>query len=319
MKRQTIEPLMLLAILLLWCAFPLPAQYREYYLTGQIQDIRNQPLAGVEIALFETDNSLTFDAKTDKAGKFKFAGMPHGIYQVTISKPGYETKNLEWKFESPQEKMLRVEIPAIQLASSQEILQIEQNKQLKKDIENATEKIRLQDYDSALAILNMALRMDAKNVNLLYLSGVSYAKKKMFPEAKAALEQVIALTPDFVPAHFQLGVCYQQTDDKEKALAQYREVMRLDPANLDNYFNAVLILVALNQPAEALGYCDKLLQTRPDDPDVNEMAGQCHLQLGNYPKALAYFEKAVAFCKDEDKKKTMNELIVALKKAVEQK
>jgi tetratricopeptide (TPR) repeat protein len=319
MKRQTKKPLILLAILLLWCGFPLAAQYREYYLSGQIQDIRNQPLAGVEISLFETESSHTFAVTTGKDGKFKFAGLAHGIYQVTVSKSGYETKNLEWKFESPQEKMLRVEIPAIQLASSQEVLQIEQNKQLKKDIENATEKIRTQDYDAALAILNMALKADAKNVNLLYLSGVSYAKKKMFPEAKAALEQVTALTPDFVPAHFQLGVCYQQTDEKEKALAQYREVMRLDPANLDNYFNAVLILVSLNQPKEAMEYCAKLLQTRPDDPDVNEMAGQCQLQLADYPKALAYFEKAVAFCKDEDKKKTMNELIIALKKTAEQK
>lgn len=319
MKSQTRQALILAAILLLGCGFPLAAQYREYYLTGQIQDLHGQPLAGVEVALFETESSHTFSARTGADGKFKFAGLAHGVYQATIGKAGFESKNLEWKFESPQEKMLRVEIPVIQLASSQEVLQIEQNKNLKQNIADASERIRTQDYDGALEILDKALQADGKNVNLLYLSGVSYAKKKMFPEAKAALEQVVALTPDFVPAHFQLGVCYQQTEEKEKALAQYREVMRLDPANLDNYFNAVLILVALNQPKEAMEYCAKLLQTRPDDPDVNEMAGQCRLQLGDYPGALAYFEKAVAFCKDEGKKKTMNELIAALKKTVEEK
>jgi len=306
-------------ILLLWLSLPLAAQYREYYLSGQIQDTHNQPLDGVAIELFETENSHTFSATTNQEGKFKFAGLPHGNYQVAISKTGYETKNVEWKFDAPQEKMLRVEIPVILLASSQEILQIEQNKQMKKDLEAATEKIRDLDYDGALEILGRARQADAKNVNVLYLTGLSYAKKKMIPEAREALEQVTMLTPDFAPAHFQLGVCFQQSGEAEKALAQYREVMRLDPANLDNYFNATLILVQLNQPKEALENCLKILQARPDDPDVNEMAGQSHLQLGDYPKALAFFEKALAFSKDDAKKKLLNELIADLRKSVVQK
>jgi tetratricopeptide (TPR) repeat protein len=302
-------------ILLVGLGLPLAAQYREYYLSGQIQDMQKKPLPGVEIALFETDNSLTFSADTNKEGKFKFPGLPHGTYQATISKSGYESKTVEWKFDAPQEKMLRVEIPLIMLASSQEVLQIEQNKQMKKALEEATEKIRGLDYDGALEILRKALQTDAQNVNALYLSGLSYAKKRNFPEAKSALEQVTALTPDFAPAHFQLGVCFQQLGEAEKALAQYREVMRLDPANLDNYFNATLILVQLNQPKEALENCLKILQARPDDPDVNEMAGQSQLQLGDYPKALACFEKALAFSKDEAKKKLLNELIAGLRKS----
>lgn len=306
-------------ILLLWSGLPLAAQFREYYLTGQIQDTRSQPLAGVEISLFETENSHTFSTKTDKAGKFKFAGLAHGNYQVTISKAGYETKNVEWKFDVPQDKMLRVEIPAILLASSQEVLQIAQNNQIKKDIEDATEKIRQLDYDGALEILGRARQADAKDMNVLYLTGLSYAKKKMYPEAVAALEEVTAATPDFAPAHFQLGVCFQQSGEAEKALAQYREVMRLDPSNLDNYFNATLILVKLNKPSEALENCLKILQARPDDPDVNEMAGQSQLQLGEYAKALPYFEKALAGSKDEAKKNLLNELISELRKSLGQK
>jgi tetratricopeptide (TPR) repeat protein len=319
MKHGTKSSFAFKTILLLSLALPLAAQYREYYLTGQIQDTRKQPLAGVEIALFETDNSVTFSAETDKEGKFKFAGLPHGTYQVTISKPGYESRTVEWKFDAPQEKMLRVEIPIIMLASSQEVLQMEQNKQIKKDLEEATEKIRNLDYDGALVILGRARQADGKNVNVLYLTGLSYAKKRMYPEAKEALAQVTALTPDFAPAHFQLGVCFQQTGEAENALAQYREVMRLDPANLDNYFNATLILVQLNKPAEALENCLKILATRPDDPDVNEMAGQSQLQLGEYAKALAFFEKALAFSKDDAKKKLLNELIADLRKSIGQK
>ncbi|HUU06703.1 MAG TPA: tetratricopeptide repeat protein [Patescibacteria group bacterium] len=315
MKSQFKGVFALQIILLLCLSLPLAAQYREYYLTGQIQDTRNQPLAGVAIELFETESSHTFSAKTGKDGKFKFAGLAHGIYQVTISKAGYESRSVEWKFDAPQEKMLRVEIPVILLASSQEVLQIEQNKQMKKDLEDATEKIRELDYDGALEILKRALESDAKNVNALYLTGLAFAKKKMYTEAKEALEQVTVLTPDFAPAHFQLGVCFQQEGEAEKALVQYREVMRLDPANLDNYFNATLILVQLNQPTEALANCQKILQERPDDPDVNEMAGQCQLQLGDYPKALACFEKALAFSKDEAKKKLLNELIAELRKS----
>ena len=320
MKQHSRYPIAFPIIFLLCVSLPLAAQYREYYLSGQIQDMRKQPLAGVEIALFETDNSITFSAETNKDGKFKFVGLPHGNYQVTISKPGLRKQEPWIGNSTPRRKRCCAsKYLLIMLASSQEVLQMEQNKQMKKDLEDATEKIRSLDYDGALDILKKALQIDPKNVNALYLSGLSYAKKKIFPEAKAALEQVTALTPDFAPAHFQLGVCYQQTGEKEKALAQYREVMRLDPANLDNYFNATLILVQLNQPAEALENCLKILQARPDDPDVNEMAGQCQLQLGDYAKALAYFEKALAFSKDEAKKKLLNELITDLRKSTGQK
>jgi len=319
MKQFSKCQILFLVLVPLFCALPLTGQYREYYLTGQIQDLRNQPLAGVEITLFDTKNSISFTEKTNKEGKFKFVGLPHGIYETTISKEGFESKKLEWNFESPQDKMVKIEIPVILLASGLEIQQMEQNKQLKKDIEDATEKIRSQDYDGALEILKKALLGDAKNVNLLYLAGLSYSKKKMFAEAREALTVVTASTPDFTPAHFQLGVCLQKLGEKEKALEHYREVIRLDPKNLDNYFNAALILVEMNQTADALAYCTKILETRPDDPDVNEIAGQCQLQLGDYPKALAYFEKAVAFSQDNDKKKIMNELIVDLRKTMKQK
>jgi tetratricopeptide (TPR) repeat protein len=319
MRRHAHYVVAFAIIFLLGYSLPLSAQYREYYLSGQIQDMQKQPLAGVEIELFETENSHTFAATTDKSGKFKFAGLPHGNYQVSISKAGYATKSVEWKFDTPQEKMLRVEIPVILLASSQEILQIEQDKQMKKDLKDATERIRNQDYDGALEILGRARQADAKNANVLYLIGLSFAKKKMFPEAREALEQVTVLTPDFAPAHFQLGICLQQSGEMEKALAQYREVIRLDPANLDNYFNATLILVQANKPAEALENCLKILQARPDDPDVNEMAGQCQLQLGNYAQALTYFEKALTFVKDEAKKNLLNELIAELRKSLEKK
>jgi tetratricopeptide (TPR) repeat protein len=307
------------AIFLLCLSLPLAAQYREYYLTGQVQDSKGRALAGVEISLLDTGNSLTFSAKTGKDGKFKFAGLPHGTYQVTMRLAGYETRSVEWNFEAPQEKMLRVEVPAIRLASSQEVLQFEQNKQMKKYLEDAAERIRNLDYDGALEILGRAQQADANNVNVLYLTGLSHAKKKAYPEALTALERVVALAPEFAPAHFQLGICYQQTDAKEKALEQYREVTRLDPANLDADFNAALILIALNRPAEAMGCCEKVLQERPDDPDLNEMAGQCQLQLADYPKALVFFEKAAALCKDEAKKKTMDDIIASLRKAMQPK
>jgi len=133
MKRYSRYRIAFSIIFLSCVSLPLAAQYREYYLSGQIQDMQKQPLAGVEIALFETDSSITFAAETNKEGKFKFVGLPHGNYQATISKPGYESKTMDWKFDAPQEKMLRVEIPLIMLASSQEILQMEQNRQMKKD------------------------------------------------------------------------------------------------------------------------------------------------------------------------------------------
>jgi len=314
MKYRTIKLSGLLAAALaLFQVLPASAQYREYYLYGKIIDTQKNPIEGVEINIRDEVTNLAFTEKTDKNGTYKFAGLPHGDYQVTISKEGFAIKKGEWKYEAPQDRMKRVEIPTLMLISQTQALEIERLKEVGTGIKESADKIRQGDLDGAVAQLKGILDKSPKDVNALFLIGMAYSKKQMFPEATGAFLQVAEITPTFAAAFHQLGVCYQQQDQPDMALEAYKKTLELDPANTDAFYNSGLILFKLSRVDEALERFERAVVLKPDDPAFLEMAGRCYINKADYAKAIEYLEKAKAGYNDPERTKFLDELIATLK------
>ena len=314
MKYRTIKLLGLIAaVLALVQVFPAFAQYREYYLYGKILDTQKVPIEGVQIELRDVATSRGYSMKTDKKGEFKFAGLPHGVYQVAFSKEGFVPKIDEWRFEAPQDTMQKVEIPTLTLLSQAQAQEIQELKEVETGIKESADKIRQGDLDGAIAQLKGMLEKDPKDTNALYLIGMAYIKKQMFPEATDAFLQVAEMAPKFAAAFHQLGVCYQQQDQPEKALEYYRKTIDLDPSNTDAFYNSGLILFKLTRIDEALDLFEKALAQKPDDPAFLEMAGRCYINKADFTKAIEYLEKAKIGYNDPERTKFLDELIATLK------
>jgi len=292
------------------------AQYREYIFYGKVLDTQKSPLEKVEITLRDVLTSRSYSVKTNKKGEFKFAGLPHGVYKVTFTKEGYAAKEDEWRFETPQDTMQKTEIPDIVLVTLAQIEQQEQLKEMQGVVKEAADKIGQRDFDGAIALLQGVLEKDPKDVNALYLVGLSYARKKMYPEALAALTQVTQLSPKFPPAYFELAICYQQQNDSDKALEFYRKNLDLDPNNPDAAYNSGLILFGQNRVDEALALFEKALSLRPDDPAYLEMAGRCYINQAKFEKAIEYLEKAKSGYADQERIKFLDDLITKLKEQI---
>jgi tetratricopeptide (TPR) repeat protein len=295
---------------------PTFGQYREYYLYGKVLDIQKNPLEGVEISIRDADTNRSYTAKTKKDGEYKFVGLPHGKYKVVFKKEGYAEKEDEWKFEMPQEKIQKVEIPPVVLVSQ---VQAEEQKRLKEmqgAIKEVAEKFKQKDYDGAIALLKGDLEKNPKDTNALYLLGMSYSRKQMYAEAINALTQVTEQIPKFAPAFFELAVCYQQQKDLEKALDSYQKTIELDPNNPDAAYNSGLILFGLNRVDEALVRFEKALSLKPDDPAYLEMAGRCYINQANFQRAIDYLEKAKSGNTDAEKVKFLDDLITKLKEQI---
>ncbi len=292
------------------------AQFREYYFFGRVLDTEKNPLQGVEIGLRDVATSRSYYVKTNKKGEFKFAGLPHGVYKVVVKKEGYATKEDEWRFETPQDTMQKTEIPDIVLVSQAQVQQQAVLKEMQGLVKDAADKIGQGDFDGAISLLKGVLEKDPKDVNALYLIGLSYARKKMYPEAVAALTQVNQASPKFAPAYFELAVCYQQQNDIDKALEYYQKTLELDPNNPDAAYNSGLILFGKNRMDEALALFEKALSLRPDDPAYLEMAGRCCINQANYQRAIEYLEKAKAGYADQERTKFLDDLISKLKEQI---
>ena len=304
------------------------AQYREYIIGGKVVDSQQNAMAGVSITLRDHATSRSFNMKTKKDGTFRFVGLSHGVYQVVFRKEGFAEKTDEWKFETPQDQMLKVEIPPVVMVSQEVLAEAEKLQKAASEVKAAAEKVRGGNYDGAIAALGPILEKNPKDTNALYILGMARQKKGQWSEAEAAFLQVRELTPNFPAVHYQLGVCFQQTGQADKALASYARAMELDPANPDSAYNSGLILFSQSRASEALTLFEKALALAPDDPAFLEMAGRAHINLAavhkpdgvieidksSFEKALAYLEKAkIGYAADPDKTKFLDELIVLIK------
>jgi Flp pilus assembly protein TadD len=297
-------------------ALPLFGQYREYYFYGKVVDTDKKPVAGVEIFLRDVATSRGYTIKTNKNGEFKFAGLPHGVYKVTFTKDGFAPKEDDWKFETPQETMQKVEVPAVTLVSQELVQKTEKLKAMEAEIKAAAEKIRAKDFDGAIVQIKAFLEKNPKDINALYYLGISYSRKKMFAEAIPLLTQVKEAAPKFPPVYFELGVCHQQEGDKDKALELFQKNFELDPSNEESAYDAGLILFGLSRIDEAKVFLEKALALRPDDLDVLDLMGRCYINTGDFPKAIEYLEKAKAGTTDPERVKFLEGLIAKLKEQI---
>jgi len=295
---------------------PVLSQYREYYIYGKIVDTNNQPIPKVEIFLRDLKTSGSYKISTNKKGEFKLVGLPHGIYEVTIQKDGYETKIDEWNFETPQERMQKVELQTIVMVTVNQTQEFKRAKQAQSDFNEATEKIRQGGFEGALIILEKMKEENPEDANAHYLLGIVYLRKMMLPEAIEALTKTTELSPSFAGAYHELGLCYQQQKEFEKALQYYEKAIELEPNSVESIYNRGLILFELNRVPEALTYFEKALELRPDDPEFLEMAGRCYIHQGDFPKAIEYLEGARDKHIDPEKKEFLDGLIERLKEQI---
>lgn len=288
-------------------------QYREYHLFGLVTDTESNPLPGVEIILQDMNTSRNYRVRTDKNGRYVLSGLPHGRYQVTVKKDGYEARTFEWDFSQPQERMQKVEMETIILASGEKLKILTGLKELKAAVEEVMQKIQQNELEGALSQLRELIEKYPEDSNVRYLLGVTLGRMQRYEEAIPELTRVTEMAPEFAPAFQQLGFCYQSLKNMDKALENYKKSAELDPANSTNLYNLGLILFEMDKIDEALGYFEKALAAKSDDLDTLEMMARCYVNKGDLPKAVEYLEKARALTHNEEKIKFLDNFISTLK------
>lgn len=299
---------LLAALSVLLLAAAARAQHREYYVRGRVLDTQKNPIPGVEVRLRDVSTSRAYDVKTDKQGTFKLAGLPHGVYQVTFAKEGYASRQDQWKLDTPQDTMQRVEVPDVVLATRSQVEDAQRHTEAEARLGEAADKIHKKDFDGAVTLLQAVLRDDPRNARALFFLGLAYSRKKMCREAIEPFTKVTELSPTFAAAWFELAVCYRQLGDLPRALEHYDENLQHEPGNADSLYNSGLVLFETNRIEEALARFERAAALKPDS-EVEEMIARCYIHQAKFAAAVEHLEKARAATADPDRIATLDELL----------
>jgi tetratricopeptide (TPR) repeat protein len=161
---------------------------------------------------------------------------------------------------------------------------------MKGDISNAIEKLeKLQEvapnYRESKAMLdelkimnmgsdNPSLRTQPKlgddmQTQALEQRSFQYYNEKNYVESIRVLEKLVELAPHKKSGYLNnIGVCYEEMEDNDKAMIFYKKALSADETNLTAYGGMASIYLKQGNRSEAIKYYEKILEKSPEDQTV---------------------------------------------------
>ena len=99
-------------------------------------------------------------------------------------------------------------------------------------------------------------------------------------------------------AHLQRGVLHELAGNREAAISDYSEIIKLDPTNAVAYFNRGNAYDQLGEHDLAIADYTEAIKLDPTDPDAFNNRGQAYDNKGEYDLAIADYTESIRLAKD---------------------
>lgn len=154
-------------------------------------------------------------------------------------------------------------------------------------------------YDEAISRLDRIIEKDPKDPILLFERAMMFIDSGRFEKAEAELRQVVKLNPDLYDAQRVLGRLLldragMDRSRAEEALEHLQAAFKLNPDDLSTGNAVSHILMTMNKNVEAERVLATLLERAPDQRAFNYSYAQILTRLGRGDESVKYLERAVA-------------------------
>jgi Flp pilus assembly protein TadD len=154
------------------------------------------------------------------------------------------------------------------------------------------EAARRGNYQAALKLYGQVLN-EAPTAELWFKAGAAQFRLNEAARAAHAFAQCIALDPDNVDAHEQIGLLYVATRDIDTARPHLERAVALDPKRWESH-NGLGVLADLEHDyARAQAHYQRALEVRPDSPMLYNNLGYSRYLAGDLDSAARDFTKAL--------------------------
>jgi tetratricopeptide (TPR) repeat protein len=181
----------------------------------------------------------------------------------------------------------------------------------KPEIDSTEYRMAQAEFVKADNALEIARAADPKDNETLQALLKAYVESNRIKPAISVFEKEVKDSPENKQDHYILGVLYRTDGRFDDAIAQFKEVLRIDPSDCDTkfdlaatYYNwGVDIIHEAEDKAEqtvaykpkfeaALPYMEQVTECKKDDPNIWETLGQIYARLDQQDKAMKAFQQA---------------------------
>jgi len=150
--------------------------------------------------------------------------------------------------------------------------------------------------DTAIAACTRAIGSprfkDRDLVRLYYNRGIEYDEKRDYDHAIADYNEVIHLDPIYAKAYCDRGNAWRNKGDLDRAIADYNEVIRLDPKDAKAYNSRGIASRAKGDLDSAIADYNEAIRLDPKDAGSYKNRGVANLYAGSLSRALADLNQA---------------------------
>jgi len=163
-------------------------------------------------------------------------------------------------------------------------------------------------FEDALSIFNFALQLNGKNEKLLEYKSIALNELDRVDEAYECLERVAEINPEKnkllaeMRKNPEVQKCDKLMEDAEifvddqqyeKAISNYKEVIKSDPTCTDAYMNIGICYDHLGDYSYAIDFFDMALEIYPHYPKAWLNKAISYQHKGDIDDALKCFDKAI--------------------------
>lgn len=160
-------------------------------------------------------------------------------------------------------------------------------------LDRANEDFERQSFESAELEIHSWLRTHPQSLAGQYLAARVHRLLSL-----SVLDRLLTIYPDSYRSHQLLAQTFEQRDEDDKAIAEYKKVEELSPTLPGIHYALGHLLVKDGDLEQAAVQLQEELRLNPDQPEANGEMGMILLNQGQAPAAVQYLTRAIALQPD---------------------
>ena len=304
----------------------LHSQTEPIQITGLVRFAEGQPANEVLVRLERFTGGFVGEVRTDRQGKFRFAGLSPVQYHVVIRHPGYRELQRDVNLVMTTSDYLQLQLvpetnPAATPPPSSGVLDSRVPAEARKEFERADAMLatgkKAKIAEGVQHLLN-AINVYPEFLEAQLRLGAAYMDLQQWDKAEKALRRALEINPKTANALFALGEIYwrqKQTDQAERTL---RAGLTIEDRSWRGHYMLGRLYWSKDDIVGAGRQVALAMQLNPDFADAHLLGANIYLRAKKPEEALLEYEEYLRLAPKGEFAASARETVAKLRHALRQ-